>query len=105
MEYSVVICNVPDKDTAEKIAEHLVKKKLIACANIIPSITSIYEWKGELCKENEVMIIMKSKKDLFNELTEEIQKLHPYEVPEIISINTQDINQLYINWLSEQIKK
>lgn len=77
---------------------------MAACVNIIEGVTSIYEWKNELCSENECLMIIKSRKALFNKLKKEIAGLHPYDVPEIISLDITDGLESYLNWMRKNTK-
>lgn len=84
-----------------KIADDLVKGRTAACVNIIPGITSVYRWKGDVCTDNELLLIIKSRKALFAEIQERILALHPYELPEIISCEVSDGSEQYLNWISD----
>jgi periplasmic divalent cation tolerance protein len=103
-EFIVIFCTISSKNDAKKIAQELVQKKLAACVNIIEGLTSVYEWKNELCTENECLMIIKSKRALFEEIKKEIVSLHPYEVPEIISLPITDGLDTYLNWISKNTK-
>lgn len=100
MNYIIILCNTNSMDSAETIANFLVKEKLAACVNIVPKIKSIYTWQNKIEKEEEVLIFIKTKQSLFNQVKEKIRLLHPYEVPEIISINIQEGTTDYLNWIS-----
>ncbi len=100
MNYIIILCNTNSMDSAETIANFLVKEKLAACVNIVPKIKSIYTWQNKIEKEEEVLILIKTKQSLFNQVKEKIRLLHPYEVPEIISINIQEGTTDYLNWIS-----
>lgn len=97
--YQIVYCTCPDHATAEKIATQLVKEKLAACINIIPHLTSIYHWKGEVKKGNEVLMMIKTHTDKMTLLEETIIGLHPYDFPELISINIESGNRAYLEWV------
>ncbi len=102
MTYCIVKCTTASKEDSINIAKHLLEKKLIACANIIPSITSLYEWEGKLNQDEESLIIMKSKEILFDKIEAEIKKIHKYEIPEILCIPIIKGNKDYLNWLDIQ---
>ena len=104
MKNILVLCTINDKVKAENIAAELIKAKLAACINIIPSVNSIYEWKGEICKDNEFLMLIKSSEKLFEDLKNLITSLHPYEVPEIISFEITDGNKSYLDWLNSNLK-
>ncbi len=104
-DYVSVFCTVPDAASAEKISESLVGKGLAACVNIIPGLNSIYKWNNEICRNSELLLVMKSRAEIFNNLKEEILKLHPYQVPEIISIEISDGHIPYLAWIDENTKK
>ena len=102
MSYCIVNCTAKNKKEAINIAKHLVQEKLIACCNIIPSVISIYEWKNDLQKDEEVLMVMKTETELYNRLEERIKKLHSYEVPEIICIPIINGSSKYLEWIDEQ---
>lgn len=81
----VVLCNAPP-DRAEAIATTLVEQRLAACVNVIPGVTSIYTWKGKVEREGETTLLIKTRAARVQALTEAIQAVHPYEVPEIIAL-------------------
>ena len=99
MSYIIILSNTNSMDSAETIANFLVKEKLAACVNIVPKIKSIYTWQNKIEKEEEVLMLIKTKQSLFNPVKEKITLLHPYEVPEIISIDIKDGNKNYIDWI------
>jgi periplasmic divalent cation tolerance protein len=102
--YILCLVTIDDLDKAAFIARTLVEKKLTACVNILPQIRSIYSWNDEICDEPERLMIMKTRQNLFQELQEEIKKLHPYEVPEIIAMNIDHGLPDYFRWIDETTK-
>ncbi len=104
MTYCIINCTTANKEDAVKIAKHLVEKKLIACCNIIPSVTSVYEWDNKLNTDEEALMIMKTKTELYKTVEDEIKKLHKYENPEIICTPITNGSNKYLNWVSLQTK-
>lgn len=92
----------PDEETAKKIAEYLLSKRLIACANIFP-IKSFYFWENKLIKDNEFVLIIKSFENKYKKIEEEVRKIHPYKVPLIAKIKVE-INNDYLDWMKKQIR-
>lgn len=99
----VVFITVPDEETGVKIARHLVEKKLAACINIIPISKSVYTWKGKIEEHPEFLLVVKTKEKVFDRLKEEVEKIHPYTVPEIIGFEIKKSAEKYANWWDEII--
>ncbi len=104
MPYCIINCTTSTKEDAVKIAKHLLEKRLIACCNIVPNVTSLYEWRNEIVEENEFLMIMKSETKLFSQVEERIKSLHPYEVPEIICTRIIEGSNDYLDWVRTQTK-
>ena len=83
----------------KKIAQQLLKQRLIACANITGPVSSLFQWSGKPEKAEEYLIFMKSRKDLFDKLAEIVKALHSYEVPEILVLPVVDGSKEYLAWL------
>ncbi len=92
----------PSKKAAERLAEHLLKKRLIACANIIAS-ESRYRWKGKLAREREYILIAKTSLLRRAEAVREIEKVHPYEIPCIVELQAR-ANAAYARWIEKETK-
>ncbi len=99
MSEVIVLTMVPDRETALKIARNLVECKLSACVNIVDKITSVYEWKGEICEEGELLLIIKSVAANFTWIKDRILELHPYELPEVIMFNIDAGLEEYLAWI------
>jgi periplasmic divalent cation tolerance protein len=99
--YQVVFCTCPSDDVAKLIATTLVTDKLAACVNIIPDVTSVYEWDNQIMCDSEVKLIIKSRAELYQLIEAKIIELHPYETPEIIAMNIQQGNEKYLHWIKE----
>ena len=97
--FQVALCTVPDTDTGEQIAEKMVQQKLAACVNIIPAITSVYQWQGEIEKDSEALMVIKTEEDLMGDLEQLLEEEHPYEVFELISCNIDQAASAYYQWL------
>ena len=102
--YIIVLVTTANKAEAEKIAQTLLKEKLIACANIINPVTSFFHWKGKVDKAEECLVVMKSRVDLFSELVECLKGLHSYEVPEILALPIVEGSKAYLDWMSDVLK-
>jgi len=101
--HSMVFATAPDDQSAKKIARGLVANKLAACVTIVPRITSIYAWEGEVIEDPEVLLMMKTRTSRLDELTQFVVENHPYRVAEVISTSIQHGNQLYLDWISETV--
>ena len=86
---------------AKKIARALVEKKLAACCNIMKGVTSIYFWEGKIEEAAECMIIVKTRQERFNQLVEEVKKIHSYVLPEIIAVPITKGLKGYLSWIDE----
>ncbi|WP_371186944.1 divalent-cation tolerance protein CutA [Thalassotalea maritima] len=102
--YQIVLCNCPNNEVATTIAKRLVGDKLAACVNIIANVSSVYRWQDNIEIDNEVTLLIKSKTSLFSEIEQCIESIHPYDVCEIIAIDINQGNPLYLNWLKESVK-
>jgi periplasmic divalent cation tolerance protein len=80
----------------------LLEKKLIACANIIPGMTSVYQWQGKIEEEKELVIIFKTTDEMSKKCMETIEKLHPYDTPCVLKINSAECNKDYLSWAYSQ---
>jgi periplasmic divalent cation tolerance protein len=100
----IIFITASSEEEAKKIATALVKEKLVACANIIPKIISIYWWENKVCQEDEVMLIAKSTQPLFSTIKDRVKSLHSYKVPEIISFPISEGLPEYLNWIEDVTK-
>jgi periplasmic divalent cation tolerance protein len=99
-DYRLVLCTCPDQERAAGIAERLVGDRLAACVNLVPGLTSIYRWQGEVQREAEVLLLIKTTAARLPVLTETLRGLHPYAVPEIIALPITDGLPDYLTWVS-----
>jgi periplasmic divalent cation tolerance protein len=101
--FIIVIVTTASKQEAEKIAQHLLREKLIACANIF-GVSSLFHWTGKVEKAEEYLVLMKSRRDLFEKVAEIVKALHSYEVPEILALPIVDGSKAYLDWLGSCLK-
>jgi periplasmic divalent cation tolerance protein len=95
--FLIIFCTTASEQEAATISKTVVEEGLAACANIIPQIRSIYRWKEKIWDERETLIIIKSRKDLFEKIRSRIRELHSYEVPEITAVQKGDA--AYLQWI------
>ena len=99
----VVLSTCDSREGASTLARGLIEQRLAACVNILPGVESVYRWKGELETASEWLLIIKSRRDLFPALRAAIEKLHTYEVPEIIALPIVEGSESYLEWLAREI--
>jgi periplasmic divalent cation tolerance protein len=95
----VILSTVPDADKAAEIAKALVEDHLVACVNIIPGLRSIFRWEGKLTDDAEVLCIIKTARDRFDQVAARIKSLHPYSVPEVIALPIVRGFDPYLEWI------
>ncbi|MFH0825151.1 MAG: divalent-cation tolerance protein CutA [Pseudomonadota bacterium] len=103
-EFILCLVTIDDYAKAVEIARRLVEAKMAACVNIIPEIRSVYSWKGKICDETERLLIIKTRRGLFEDLKDAVRAMHPYEVPEIISISIDEGLPEYLKWIHENVE-
>ena len=101
-DFLFVYCMVPDEKTGEKLSQHLLSLKLIACANLFPQGKSFYEWKGQFRISSELALICKTKKSLYKKMSEELIKEHPYECPGLCAFSFSYAHKPFLKWMEEQ---
>ena len=117
-EFSMAFVTAPDSDKAKEIAGGLVSNKLAACVNILPGVTSVYEWEGKIENDSEVLMMIKTRTSRIEELTEfvksklrsedkwnklELSENHPYDVCEVITTSIEGGNKEYIDWIGKVV--
>ncbi len=103
-DFLTVLCTLPEANLAQKMAEVLVGEQLAACCNIVPNLESIYSWQGKVQHDSEVLLIIKTKRSIYESLEVRILELHPYEVPEIIALPIEKGSAAYLNWINQVTK-
>ena len=100
-QFVIVLSTFPDAETARKIARELVEHAIVACANIVPSVESIYFWKDRVETSGEVLAVFKMTASRYSEFESRLRTLHPYDVPEILRLNIAEGSADYLRWVSE----
>ena len=95
----IILCTCPDKTTAEQLAHLLIDGNLAACINILPGITSIYQWQGKIESAQEHLLLIKSNEINYSAIEAKIKAHHPYELPEIIALPVAHGLPEYLNWI------
>ena len=100
----IVLTSVADDDRAEQVARQLVEERLAACVNLYPTMTSFYRWKGQIERDAERQIAIKTTRDRVAALEVRVKELHAYELPEFLVIPVDAGSQMYLSWVEEQTK-
>ncbi len=99
----VVFVTCGSASEAGRIARALVEERLAACVSISSPIRSVYRWGGKLCDDREVLLVIKTSRDLFDPVRRAVEKLHSYQVPEVICLPVIDAAPNYLNWLTGEL--
>ena len=102
-EVRTVLVTAPDRQLAESMASTLVEERLAACVNVIPGLVSVYRWEGEVQRDEEALMIVKTTEPRVAQLRERIVQLHPYEVPEVLVLNVVDGHEAYLGWVRDAV--
>ncbi len=103
-EYGIVMTTFGSEGTARAAIDEVIRGGLAACAQEV-KIRSHYTWKGELCHEDEVLVLFKTRKELYSELERKLLEIHPYEVPEILLVGVEKGSEGYLKWVDEVTKR
>jgi periplasmic divalent cation tolerance protein len=100
----VVLTTVSRKEDGERIAKKLVGERLAACVSILKIEKSCYEWKGEIEEVGEYLLLIKTRKELWEPLERAVRKNHPYEVPELIALDAKKVSAPYLRWVKGAVR-
>jgi len=100
----VVVLITTPRGEADRIARYLVENRLAACVNIVRGITSYYWWEGKVTEDQEDLLIVKTLEDSVEELIDEVKKIHPYTVPEVIALPIVEGNRDYLEWVRREVE-
>jgi periplasmic divalent cation tolerance protein len=105
MRAIAVLTTVGTEEQANLIAREIVARRQAACVNILPGIRSIYRWKGKICKDGELMLVVKTLESEFEGVAATIRELHSYELPEILSFNVSHGERGFLDWIAGSVDK
>jgi periplasmic divalent cation tolerance protein len=105
MQAIVVVTTVGTEEQAYLIAREIVARRQAACVNILPGMRSIYRWKGKICKDGELLLLIKTLEGEFEAVAATIRELHSYEIPEILSFGVARGEQGFLDWLAGSVDK
>lgn len=105
VKYIIIFITSKDRGEANKIASKLVEEKLIACANIVDKISSLFWWEDKVDSSEEVLLVLKTKKSLFRKIEKSVKSIHSYSVPEIIAMPIVAGQKDYLNWIENSVSR
>ncbi|XP_052221741.1 protein CutA homolog isoform X2 [Dreissena polymorpha] len=103
--HSMAFVTVPSMDVGKKLAHGIVQRRLAACVNIIPSVTSVYEWEGKVNEDSELILMIKTSSEKIPDLSKYVRENHPYDCAEVISAKIEDGNEPYLKWIGDTVNK
>jgi len=104
MNALLVLTNLPDRETAERLAGALIEQRVAACVNILAPCLSVYRWKGAVQREDEHPVLIKTTAERYPALEAAIRAAHPYELPEIIAVPIERGLPAYLDWVAAETK-
>ena len=102
MSQTLIYITTETEEEAKKIGRELVESRLVACANVLPGMTSVYRWEGQVQEGSETVLILKTQEKHVNDVVERVKSLHSYECPCIISLNITNGNKDFLNWIIKE---
>lgn len=102
-KYCIVFTTLGTEEDAQKIIDNILNNRLAACVQTM-RIGSHYTWKGEVCHDQEILILFKTSWSMYDELESKIKELHPYDTPEIIAVDIEKGFKSYLDWIDEVTK-
>lgn len=98
----VALSTAATMDEAKEIARHLVEQRLAACVNLVPNMFSIYRWKGDVCEDSEVLLVIKTRRACLDKIKKALAALHSYDVPELVATEIADGLESYLDWVRQE---
>lgn len=100
----VVLSSAPSSEVAQRLAEQLIETRLAACVHVQPHIQSVYRWKGQVERQSEAQLVIKTQRRLLAALRDFMRQHHPYEVPELLALPVEWTTHEYAAWLGQQLE-
>ena len=104
MSIIISLVSCPSAEVGSALAKLLVDRELAACVQILPPMQSVYRWKGQVCIDEEVLLVIKTTSDLRDQVQNAIEENHPYEVPEFVVVEAHAVSEKYATWLQHNVR-
>ncbi|MFQ6096970.1 MAG: divalent-cation tolerance protein CutA [Armatimonadota bacterium] len=102
-EYVAILVTTPDSEEAESIAHRLLERRLVACANILAGVRSLFWWEDKINTSGEVLLVLKTRRELLDEVTQSVTEAHSYDVCEVIGLPILAGNASYLRWIDQSV--
>ena len=99
-----ILMTAPDPGVGEQIVRQLLDERLVACGNVIPGAISLYRWDGEIQRDQEALVILKTARTALQDALARAEEVHPYEVPELLVLEVADGSAPYVNWVVRECR-
>jgi periplasmic divalent cation tolerance protein len=99
---TVVLTTVPDAATGEHLVRRLLEERLVACGNMVPGVISLFRWEGAVSREQELLVVLKTRAESVGALFARVEELHPYDVPELVEIPVAGVSEAYCRWVLDR---
>ncbi len=104
-DYCLVLSTVASAEDGDRLARALVERRVAACVNVVAGVTSFYRWEGGVQRDEERLLVIKTRTDRFSDLRSALVDLHPYEVPEVIALPITGAHSPYLAWLDASVSR
>jgi len=101
----VVVTTVGTEEQANALAREIVARRQAACVNILPGVRSVYRWKGKICQDGELLLVIKTQAGEFDGIAETIREIHSYELPEILAFDVERGEARFLAWIADSVDK
>ncbi|HEY6552521.1 MAG TPA: divalent-cation tolerance protein CutA [Vicinamibacteria bacterium] len=104
-DHCLVLSTVASAEDGDRLARALVERRVAACVNVVAGVTSFYRWEGGVQRDEERLLVIKTRTDRFSDLRNALVDLHPYEVPEVIALPITGAHSPYLAWLDASVSR